>query len=190
MLQVRKINGLPIPVSVYITGFTYDNVNTLYIYDNSGNTFSTSINVLSASTVSATTFNGVGNTYIQSDDTININANNVLFGQQIQLPSSTAGTISTNVLQFDGDTPVQKFDLQPLTGTSSVNITNMKEGNTYIMIFIQGSGLYNVTLPSGWWLNDTAPFDFSTLADNERVMITMTYLDNEYYYAVKQLTFA
>ena len=39
----------------YVTGFTYDNINTFTIYDNSGNTFSASINNLSATTISATT---------------------------------------------------------------------------------------------------------------------------------------
>ena len=39
----------------YVTGFTYDNINTFNIYDNSGSTFSASINNLSATTISATT---------------------------------------------------------------------------------------------------------------------------------------
>ena len=54
----------------YVTGFTYDNINTFTISDNSGNTFNTSINVLSATTISATTYFGDGSnlTGISTDD--------------------------------------------------------------------------------------------------------------------------
>jgi hypothetical protein len=44
----------------FVTGFTYDNINTFTISDNSGSTFNTSINVLSATTISATTYFGDG----------------------------------------------------------------------------------------------------------------------------------
>jgi hypothetical protein len=40
----------------YVTGFTYDNINTFNIYDNSGNTFSASITTLSSTTISAVTY--------------------------------------------------------------------------------------------------------------------------------------
>jgi hypothetical protein len=43
-----------------VTGFTYDNINTFNIYDNSGNTFSASITTLSATTISGGTFYGDG----------------------------------------------------------------------------------------------------------------------------------
>lgn len=43
-----------------VTGFTYDNINTFNIYDNSGNTFSASITTLSATTISGGTLYGDG----------------------------------------------------------------------------------------------------------------------------------
>ena len=46
--------------NTFVTGFTYDNINTFTISDNDGSTFSASINVLSATTISATTFYGDG----------------------------------------------------------------------------------------------------------------------------------
>lgn len=49
---------------IYVTGFTYDNANTFTIYDNSGSTFSASINLMTGLTVngsvSATTYYGDG----------------------------------------------------------------------------------------------------------------------------------
>jgi hypothetical protein len=81
----------------------------------------------------------------------------------------------------------QRLDLQGATSASTLTFSNQLEGNTYTLIVVQGSGLYNLVLPTGWWLNDTA-FDFTTLADNERAMITATYLDFEWFFAVKQLT--
>lgn len=59
MAQVSKINGIPV-VDTKITGFTFDNINTYTLTDNEGNIFSTTINSLSASTISATTFYGDG----------------------------------------------------------------------------------------------------------------------------------
>ena len=75
-------------------------------------------------------------------------------------------------------------------GTSNVTITfnSPQEGQTYSMVFIQSASLIDLTLPTGYWLNDTAPFDFSTeLASTERAMITATYLNSTWYFAVKKL---
>jgi hypothetical protein len=47
-------------MNTFTTGFTYDNINTFTISDNNGSDFSASINVLSATTISATTYYGNG----------------------------------------------------------------------------------------------------------------------------------
>jgi hypothetical protein len=47
-------------MNTFTTGFTYDNINTFTISDNNGSDFSASINVLSATTISATTYYGDG----------------------------------------------------------------------------------------------------------------------------------
>lgn len=67
--DVQSIISASTAQDTYVTGFTYDNINTFTISDNSGNTFNTSINVLSATTISATTYFGDGSnlTGIYSD---------------------------------------------------------------------------------------------------------------------------
>jgi hypothetical protein len=52
--------SLPPNMNTFTTGFTYDNINTFTISDNNGSDFSASINVLSATTISATTYYGNG----------------------------------------------------------------------------------------------------------------------------------
>ena len=54
-----------------VTGFTYDNINTFTISDNTGSAFTTSVNVLSATTISGGTLFGDGSnlTGISSEST-------------------------------------------------------------------------------------------------------------------------
>lgn len=59
MTQISKINGIPI-VNTSISAFTYDGLNTFTINDTDGGSYSSSIDVLSATTISATTFYGDG----------------------------------------------------------------------------------------------------------------------------------
>ena len=51
---------IPAGMNTYVTGFTYDDINTFTITDNLGTAFTANINVLSATTISATTFYGDG----------------------------------------------------------------------------------------------------------------------------------
>ena len=116
---------------------------------------------------------------------------NVRSDGQIYVGTVTGGTVTTgNTFTYDCDLGMtQKLDLQGATTGATISFTNQKEGSTYTLVVVQGSGLYDLTFPSGWWLNDTAPFDFTTLADNDRTLVTSTYLDGEWYFAVKELTF-
>lgn len=117
-------------------------------------------------------------------------ANVVEATEQFKSPTSFGNTTTSNNYSFDCNVGmVQELDLQGQTGNGSLTITNPIEGNTYSMIVIQGSGTHNLTFPSGWWINDTPPFDFTTLADNDRVMVTMSYINATWYFATKQLTF-
>ena len=64
MTQISKINGIPL-VDTKVTGFTYDNINTLTVSSNDGGSYSVSLTTLSASTlqasiISGTTFYGDG----------------------------------------------------------------------------------------------------------------------------------
>jgi hypothetical protein len=96
---------------------------------------------------------------------------------------------ATNACQINCNNGMaQVVDGDALTGTGALTFTNQKEGATYAIIFIQGSGTHNVTLPSSsYWVSASA-FDFSTLANDERALITATYLDSVWTLAVKELT--
>ena len=104
--DVQSIISAATSQDTFVTGFTYDGVNTFTIIDNSGSTFNASINVLSATTISATTFYGDGSqlsgiphttdtfisggTYIDGGITYNSNS--------IDLDNNTGGTVTiTNV---------------------------------------------------------------------------------------------
>ena len=107
----------------------------------------------------------------------------------LQSNVKTDGTPTSNAYTYNANNGMsQILDLQTATGTVTLSFSNQIEGNTYILIVIQGTGVYNLTFPTGWWLNDTAPFDFSTLTNDERAMVTATYLNSTWYFAVKKLT--
>lgn len=111
-------------------------------------------------------------------------------GKQFKAPTDYGNTTTTNNFDFDCNVGmVQDLDLQGQTATGTLTISNPIEGNTYTMMVIQGSGTYGLTFPTGWWLNDNPPFDFTTLADNERVLCTMTYLNATWYFSAKKLSF-
>ena len=98
----------------YVTGFTYDNINTFTISDNSGNTFNTSINVLSATTISATTYFGDGSnlTGISTDD--------------FYVSGGTYNS-SSKEINFTGNSAQTTFDVDLTTLFSSVS------GDTFIV---------------------------------------------------------
>ena len=54
------VSALKDDTNTFVTGFTYDDINTFTISDNSGSTFNASINVLSATTISGGTLYGDG----------------------------------------------------------------------------------------------------------------------------------
>ena len=56
----RTTVGSIVSGDTFVTGFTYDDINTFTISDNSGSTFNASINVLSATTISGGTLYGDG----------------------------------------------------------------------------------------------------------------------------------
>jgi hypothetical protein len=82
----------------YVTGFTYDNINTFNIYDNSGNTFSASITTLSATTISGGTLYGDGSnlTGISTQDT-RVTGFTYDDLNSLTIFDSTGGTFSVNI---------------------------------------------------------------------------------------------
>ena len=106
---------------------------------------------------------------------------------QLQTHVTEGNTFTNNTWNFDCDAGMmQHVDGEGMTGTGTITFSNWKLGNTYVILFEQGSGNHNITLPDGWWLNDTV-FDFTTLGDNGRALITMTPFYYSYHFSVKDL---
>jgi hypothetical protein len=98
---------------------------------------------------------------------------------------------TANAFEYDCDLGAsQHLDLQGATASVTLTFANQVNGVTYCLLVVQGSGTVGLTFPSGWWLNDTAPFDFTTLADDERAIITASYIYNAWYFAVKKVIYA
>ena len=116
-------------------------------------------------------------------------SNDVVVTGQVVGGTDLTNVFATNACEIDCDSGMaQVVDGDALTGTGTLTFTNQKEGATYAIVFIQGSGTHDVTLPgSSYWVSATA-FDFSTLADDERALITATYLGGVWTFAVKELT--
>jgi len=121
-------------------------------------------------------------------DTLQVNGDIALSGQLIH-PVDGDHIFSSNTFNFDCNLSMtQHVDAQGMTGDGTITFSNEVEGTTYVLVFTQGSGNHNISFPSGWWLNDTA-FDFTTLGDNGRAVITAMYIDGEFIYSVKNLLY-
>lgn len=97
---------------------------------------------------------------------------------------------TTNAFEYNCNLGAsQHLDMQGSSADVTLTFANQVNGATYSLLVIQGTGLDNLILPSGYWLNDTV-FNFSTeLADNERAIITASRIFNAWYFAVKKVTY-
>jgi hypothetical protein len=199
-LTLTNITGGTIPITGFtsfdraISAFTYDNANTFMIDDNSGNTYTatinimtgltvngdlnvtgdTSVNGLSATTISATTyqnlpidpntfttgftytpntftlFDNSGNTYSATIDIVSgltINGNFVVTGNT-NVDGLTATTISATTYQnlpIDPDTFITGFTYSPNTLTLSDNSGTTFEATIDIVSGLTVNGNLNVT---------------------------------------------
>lgn len=110
------------------------------------------------------------------------------FTGQISVDVVTNGSPIANAWTYDCDNGMtQLLDLNGATADTTLSISNPREGNTYTLVVIQGSGAYDLTFPTGWWINDSA-FDFTTLSNDERALVTLTYLSSTWYFSAKKLT--
>lgn len=102
-----------------VTGFTYDNINTFNIYDNSGNTFSASITTLSATTISGGTLYGDGSnlTGIPSAEVTGYTYDNA---NTFTIFDSTGGTFSATINNLTG-----------LTVNGVISATTISGGTLY-----------------------------------------------------------
>ena len=126
------------------------------------------------------TIGGGGLPTNSEDDTVMVPdltvVGSIYVNTQISTKVSTLSIVA-NAASYDCNQGMtQIIDLEGSTGTVTISIANPKDGSTYTFYIIQGSGGYDVSFGTGkYWLNDTAPFDFTTLADNEVALVTMQY---------------
>jgi hypothetical protein len=113
----------------------------------------------------------------------------VTINGQIKTPVSLNNVFGSNSFNFNCDAGlVQYVDCEGMTATGSTAFSNLIEGNAYMIVLVQGSGNHNITLEAGYWLNDTV-FDFTTLGNDGRCMVTCSYIKGVRYYSVKNLTY-
>ena len=106
---------------------------------------------------------------------------------QIVHEVSKNNTFASNTFNFNCDTSMTQTVLgEGMTGNGNITFSNEQEGTTYIIIFTQGSGTYNVSLPSGYWLNDEV-YNFSTLIAGAKAIITAVYIDGSWIFSAKGL---
>jgi len=130
-----QINGLD-TTNTYITGFTYDNINTFNINDNSGNTFSSSINVLSATTISGGTFYGDGSNLTNTPDKYitDISFNNSNYDLTVTRSDSWSDTVSLSILSSDMTITGGTYN----SGTGVATFTNNSGGTFNVSGFLVG----------------------------------------------------
>jgi len=122
--DVQSIISAATSQDTYVTGFTYDNINTFTINDNSGSTFNASINVLSATTISATTYFGDGSNLSGIDNFY-----------------VTGGTYNepTKEINFTGNSVQTTFDVDLTSLISSVS------GDTFVVSGNANAGTSELT---------------------------------------------
>lgn len=104
-LDLTSLSGNP-DTNTFVTGFTYDNINTFTINDSAGSAFTASINTISATTISGGTFYGDGS------NLTGINSDNFY---------TTAATLNpSNVLSFNRTDALSAYtvDLSSLSDTT------------------------------------------------------------------------
>ena len=124
--DVQSIISAATSQDTFVTGFTYDNINTFTISDNSGSTFNASINVLSATTISATTYFGDGSN---------------LSGISTDNFYVTGGTYNepTKEINFTGNSVQTTFDVDLTSLISSVS------GDTFVVSGNANAGTSELT---------------------------------------------
>lgn len=137
-----QISGLD-TANTYITGFTYDNINTFSIDDNSGNTFSSSINVLSATTISGGTFYGDGSNLTNTPDKYitDLSFNNSNYNLTVTRNDLWSDTVSLSILSSDMTITGGTYN----PGTGVATFTNNSGGTFNVSGFLVGYTDHYVT---------------------------------------------
>ena len=173
----------------YVTGFTYDDINTFTIYDNSGSTFSATISVLSGITYYG---DGSNLTGISTQDTkvtgfTYDNSNN------LTIFDSTGGTFSVTINEFTGLTINGIISASTISGGTifgdGSNLTGISTqdtrvtGFTYddsnnLTIFDSTGGTFsvNVDVMSALTVTNGLSGDTLTITSTPSVSVTPTYI--------------
>ena len=139
---------LGLPLDVFVTGYTYQD-NTFTISDSSGNTFSTTIDVMTGLTV-----NGV-----LSANTLNVN-NVSITGDTY----TTGGTYSNGILDFYSN------------NGGSYQVTGLYTGQTsYVNSLTTGIGLSGDSTTGNITIINTDPDQIVTISGGTNVDVTGTY---------------
>ena len=148
-----QISGLD-ATNTYITGFTYDNINTFSIDDNSGNTFSSSINVLSATTISGGTFYGDGANLTNTPDKYitDLSFNNSNYNLTVTRNDLWSDTVSLSILSSDMTITGGTYD----SGSGVATFTNNSGGTFNVSGFLVGYTDHYVT---GYTYDDSNTFN-------------------------------
>jgi hypothetical protein len=127
-MQVSKINGIPV-VNTFVTGFTYDGVNTHTLNLNDGTTFTAQMTAISATTFTGGSFIGDGSGLTGIPHTTDTYTTGATFTNNIiTFTNSTGGTYDVLLNNFTG-----------LTVNGDINSTgNLLSGGTNLnTIFTQ-----------------------------------------------------
>ncbi len=139
------VSALKDDTNTFVTGFTYDGVNTFTIIDNSGSTFTATINVLSATTISGGTLFGDGSnlTGISTENTT-ITGFTYNDANTFTISDSSGTTFGASINIMTGLT-VNGESVFSGTGTDVVQIYG--SGDTTPILRVEGSAgeLFSIT---------------------------------------------
>ena len=171
--DVNSIISAATSQDTFVTGFTYDNINTFTISDNSGSTFNASINVLSATTISATTYFGDGSnlTGISTEFTVagdNGTPFTIVSGDTLQFVGQSGlniGVSDPEVRIAMDYTGLDSFILAAGNGTSiTVDGANDKlviyDDDAAVVKYINANQLPNNFVTGGTYNNGTDEINF------------------------------
>jgi hypothetical protein len=136
----------------YVTGFTYDNINTFTIYDNSGSTFNATINtvtgltvngILSATTISGGTLYGDGSNLTGLSSGLNVGVTQITNGTSGRVLFQSGTTLQQDT-NFNYDATLKRLTLRAVGVTSSdIPFVIQSSGGTFNLMDIVGTGDIN-----------------------------------------------
>jgi len=140
-LELGRNGGFPnvtvdlasINTNTFVTGFTYDDINTFTITDNAGSSFTSSISVLSATTISGGTFYGDGS--------------NLTLPTQNIVATYFRGVSDDNTTNYNSSTPTAI--LWDGANIKTAGITH-STGSQPNRVYVDETGIYDLYASAYW----------------------------------------